>query len=126
MKGTDADRTHTMAIKIKKIDQQRHELKALRFLLDGHPESVQEGDKLPSSDDFQIRDNKKIFDVLVAAPNQAAAMNAIEELDLEDTETQSFLRLNGRFYHDYPRIVKERGGEFRRGDVVVFDPNKLE
>lgn len=115
-----------MAIRIKKIDQQRHELKALRFLLDGHPESVQGGDKLPSSDDFQIRDNKKIFNALIAAPDQAAAMSAIEELDLEDTETQSFLRLNGRFYHEYPGIVKERGEEFRRGDAVVVDPNRLE
>ena len=35
-----------MPEKIRKLDQQRHELKALRYLLDTHPESMQNRDDL--------------------------------------------------------------------------------
>ena len=34
-----------MPEKIRKLDQQRHELKALRYLLDNHPESMQNRDE---------------------------------------------------------------------------------
>ena len=115
-----------MPEKIKKLDQQRHELKALRYLLENHPASMQSRDGLPSREDFQIEENRWIFDVLLTATSQAEAVRAIENLDLEETEVESFLRLGGQFYHSYPDMVKERGQDFREGKIEVVDPSEWE
>ena len=115
-----------MPEKIKKLDQHRHELKALRYLLDNHPESVQTRDGLPSREDFQIEESRLIFDVLLQSESQEEATKAIEELDLEETEVESFLRLGGQFYHSYPEMVKDRGQEFRDGKIEVVDPSEWE
>ena len=115
-----------MPEKIKKLDQHRHELKALRYLLDNHPESVQTRDGLPSREDFQIEESRLIFDVLLQSESQEEATKAIEELDLEETEVESFLRLGGQFYHSYPQMVKDRGQEFRDGKIEVVDPSEWE
>jgi hypothetical protein len=115
-----------MAIMIKKLDQQRHELKALRYLLEYHPHSLEgrEADReaLPNRDDFQILDCQLIYDALIVAKTKEEAVEAIEELDLEDTEVESFLRLGGQFYHSYPALVKERGQEFRDGQMELVNP----
>ena len=113
-----------MAEKIKKLDQQRHELKALRYLLESHPDSVRNRGDPPSREDFQIEENQLIFDVLLQATSKEDAIRAIEDLDLEETEVESFLRLSGQFYHGYPQIVKERGQEFREGKLQVVDPGE--
>ena len=113
-----------MPEKIRKLDQQRHELKALRYLLDNHPESMQNRDELPSREDFQTAESQLIFDVLVNASSQAEAVSAIEDLDLEETEVESFLRLGGQFYHSYPDMVKERGQAFREGKIEILDPSE--
>ena len=104
---------------IKKIDQQRHELKALRYLLEFYPQSLQNREVLPSRDDFQISDNQLIYDALIAAKTKDEATNAIEELDLEETDVESFLRLGGQYYYTYPKLVKDRGQEFRADKVKI-------
>jgi len=53
------------------------------------------------------------------------AARAIEELDLEETDVESFVRLGGQFYHTYPRLVKERGQEFRAGAIKVVAPGEI-
>lgn len=113
-----------MAQTIKKLDQQRHELKALRYLLEYYPESVQNKDAVPSREDFQIPDNRLIYDALMSATTKDQAARAIEELDLEETEIESFLRLGGQFYHTYPKLVKERGQEFRVGAMKIVVPGE--
>jgi len=110
---------------IKQLDQQRHELKALRYLLEYYPESVQNKDAVPSREDFQIPDNQRIYDALMSAATKDQAARAIEELDLEETEVESFLRLGGQFYHTYPPLVKERGKEFRAGTIKVIVPGEI-
>ncbi len=113
-----------MPEKIRKLDQQRHELKALRYLLDTHPESMQNREELPSREDFQASESQLIFDVLVNTTSQAEAVRAIEDLNLEETEVESFLRLGGQFYHSYPPMVKERGRAFREGKIEMLDPGE--
>lgn len=111
-----------MPERIKRLDQQRHELKALRYLLDRHPAGRRENAVLPGRADFQIEDSRLMFDALLSAATQAEAARAIEALTLEETDVASFLRLGGQFYHDYPRLVKERGRAFRDGTVELADP----
>lgn len=115
-----------MALMIKKLDQQRHELKALRYLLEYHPRSLQDRDALPKRDDFQIADCQQIYDALVASTTQREAAQAIEALELDDTEVESFLRLGGQFYHAYPGLVKERGQGFRDGTMRLINPGEDE
>jgi hypothetical protein len=96
-----------MAEKVKRIDQQRHELKALRYLLQFHPESLARTKPLPRREDFQIADCQRIYDALVAAQTREAATAAIRALDLEETDLDSFLRLGGEYYYTYPKLVAE-------------------
>ena len=111
-----------MPERIKRLDQQRHELKALRYLLECHPAGLQDPATLPGRADFQVEDSRVMFDALVGAATQAEATHAIEALVLEETDVDSFLRLGGQFYHDYPRLVKERGQAFREGKTELVDP----
>ncbi len=113
-----------MAQSIKKLDQQRHELKALRYLLEFYPESLKNSADLPNREDFQIEDTRLIYDALMSAKTKDEATKAIADLDLEDTDVESFLRLGGQFYHTYPKLVKERGPEFRSGAVKVVIPGE--
>lgn len=113
-----------MATVIKKLDQQRHELKALRYMLEFHPHSLQDREALPSRDDFQLEDDRLIYDALITAKTKEEAVQAIEALDLEDTEVESFLRLGGQFYHSYPALVKERGREVRAGEIQIVNPGE--
>ena len=113
-----------MAQTIKKLDQHRHELKALRYLLERYPESVKQKEALPSRDDFQIEDSRAIYDALMSAKTKEEAIAAIDTLDLEETDVESFLRLGGQFYHSYPKLVKDRGQEFRDGTVKIVTPGE--
>lgn len=113
-----------MAQTIKKLDQQRHELKALRYLLEFYPDSLKKTEDLPCRDDFQIEDTRAIYDALMSAKTKEEATNAIADLDLEDTDVDSFLRLGGQFYHTYPKLVKERGREFRAGAIKIIAPGE--
>src|SRR5262245_3754660 len=109
---------------IKKLDQQRHELKALRYLPEYFPESTRNCGALPSREDFQIPDNRRIYDALMSTKTKDEAAKAIEELELEETDIESFLRLGGQFYHTYPQLVKERGEEFRAGEIKIVTPGE--
>ncbi len=102
-----------MAEKVKRIDQQRHELKALRYLLQFHPESIAKTRPLPARADFQIPDCRQIYDVLMSAPTRDAAEAAIRALALEETDVDSFLQLGGEYYFTYPKLVAERAQQFR-------------
>ncbi|MGE0680749.1 MAG: hypothetical protein AB7P69_07555 [Candidatus Binatia bacterium] len=113
-----------MAQTIKKLDQQRHELKALRYLLEFYPESIKNKEEMPNRDDFQIKDTRLIYDALISAKTKEEATKAIDDLDLEETDVESFLRLGGQFYHSYPKLVKDRGQEFRTGEIQVIVPGE--
>ncbi|MBI3248934.1 MAG: hypothetical protein HYZ50_20730 [Deltaproteobacteria bacterium] len=113
-----------MAQTIKKLDQQRHELKALRYLLEFYPRSIENTEELPAREDFQLEDTRSIYDALMSARTKEEATAAIDGLDLEDTEVESFLRLGGQFYHTYPKLVKERGQEFRSGAMKLVVPRE--
>jgi hypothetical protein len=114
----------TVATMIRKLDQQRHELKALRYLLEFFPQSMQDRQALPSRDDFQLSESQKIYDALLAANTKEAATQAIAALELDDMDVESFLGLGGQLYHTYPGIVKERAQEFRAGTMKVFVPGE--
>jgi hypothetical protein len=93
-----------MADKVKRIDQQRHELKALRYLLQFYPESLVKTTPLPGREDFQIPDCRRIYEALMSARTR----------DLEETDLDSFLSLSGEYYYTYPKLVAERAEQFRR------------
>jgi hypothetical protein len=109
---------------IRKLDQQRHELKALRYLLEFFPQSLQNREELPSREDFQLPESQQMYDILLAAKTKAEATQAIAALELEETDVESFLGLGGQLYHTYPQMVKERAREFRAGTMKVITPRE--
>ncbi len=106
---------------VKRVDQQRHELKALRYLLDSLPDCRTSVRPFPSRDDFQILDCQQIYDAMMRAITQADAIAAIRALDLESTEIESFLSLGGKHYYTYPALVVERGKQFRNRALEIVD-----
>ncbi len=113
-----------MATMIRKLDQQRHELKALRYLLEFFPQSIEDRQGLLSRDDFQLPESQQMYDVLLAAKTKEEATQAIAALELEETDVESFLGLGGQFYHTYPQVVKERAPEFRAGTMKIVVPRE--
>ena len=109
---------------IRKLDQQRHELKALRYLLEFFPQSIQDRQELPSREDFQLPESQEIYDVLLTVKTKAEATQAIAALELEETDVESFLGLGGQLYHTYPQVVKARAQEFRAGTMKVVAPRE--
>jgi hypothetical protein len=105
-----------MGTLVKRIDQIRHEMKALRYLLEFHPASLEDA---PAPDDFRIPDSRRIYDALRSNADPAAAASAIAALGLEETDVDSFLRLSGTHYHTYPALVRERAEQFRRGELTL-------
>lgn len=105
-----------MAALVKRIDQVRHEMKALRYLLEFHPQSLENA---PQRDDFRIPDSQQIFDVLRRSSSKVDAQAGIAALDLEETDVESFLRLSGSHYHIYPALVRERAELFRSGQLEL-------
>ena len=101
---------------VKRIDQIRHEMKALRYLLELHPGSL---GSAPPREDFQLGDSHRIYDAMKAAHTRAEAEAAIAALDLEETDVESFLRLGGGHYHVYPGLIRERAEQFRRGELEL-------
>jgi len=108
-----------MAEIIKRLDQQRHELKALRFLLEYMPRSLADTTTIPDPDDFQIPDHRRMFVALREARDKADAYARLRALALEETDIDSFLALGGEYYHTYPGLVRERGKRFREQAVVL-------
>jgi hypothetical protein len=104
---------------LKPVDILRHELKALRFILDNfHAGKLAQG-ALPPREDFQSEQGRALYDSIVKAPSRAAAESAIAELELDDVDIDSFLRLSGEHYYTYPALVRERAAAIRTGKLTV-------
>ncbi len=106
---------------LKPIDVLRHELKALRYILDNYHSGKLERTDLPPRDDFMSAQGREIFDAIVAAPSRAAAEEKIGELELDEVDIDSFLRLSGAHYYTYPALVRERAAAIRAGTLKVQD-----
>jgi len=104
---------------LKRIDILRHELKALRFVLDNfHANKLEKAD-LPARADFQSDETREIFDAIIESSDRAAAEKRIASMDLEDVDIASFLRLSGEHYYSYPALVKQRASDIRSGALKV-------
>jgi hypothetical protein len=104
---------------LKRIDILRHELKALRFILDNYHAGRLKASAMPARDDFQSDQGRIIYDMIVKAPSLAAAESQIAELELDDVDVESFLRLTGEHYYTYPTLVRERAEAIRAGRLKV-------
>ncbi|MGH7863812.1 MAG: hypothetical protein ACREQB_02405 [Candidatus Binataceae bacterium] len=104
---------------LKPIDILRHELKALRYILDHHHAGELDQSALPARDDFQSAQAREIFAVIIAAPTRAAAEMTIAGLNLDDVDVDSFLHLNGEHYYTYPALVRERAEAIRSGRLRI-------
>ncbi len=104
---------------LKPIDVLRHELKALRYILDNLHSGKLSAATLPPRDDFFSEQGRQIYDAIVQAPSRAAAEERIGTMELEDVDLASFLRLNGEHYYTYPALVRERAQALRAGRLRI-------
>ena len=104
---------------IKRIDILRHELKALRFILDSFHAGKLAAASLPPREDFQSEQAREIFDVIMSAPSRALAEQQIGALELDEVDIDSFLHLSGEHYYTYPGLVRERAEAIRQGRLKV-------
>jgi hypothetical protein len=104
---------------LKRIDILRHELKALRFILDHYHSRTLSPALLPPHEDFQSEQGQEVYSIIVGAPDRATAEARIRQLQLEDVDIESFLRLGGEHYHAYPALVRQRAEAIRRGHLKV-------
>jgi hypothetical protein len=104
---------------LKQIDILRHELKALRFILDNYHAGKIEPAAIPPRDDFQSDQSRRIYDMIIRTGSRAAAEKQIGELELDDVDIESFLRLSGEHYYTYPALVRERAEAIRQGRLKV-------
>lgn len=106
---------------LKRIDILRHELKALRFILDNFHAGKLEADALPPRSDFQSEQARTLYDEIVGAPSRAAAEAKIAELDLAEVDIDSFLHLTGEHYYTYPALVRQRARAIAAGELRIED-----
>jgi hypothetical protein len=104
---------------LKRIDLLRHELKALRFILDNFHAGKLEHAALPRRDDFQSEQTRALYDAIMRAPDRIAAEKSIADLELDEIDLDSFLRLSGEHYYSYPALVRQRAEAIRRGELKV-------
>ena len=104
---------------LKRIDILRHELKALRFILDNFHSGKIERAAIPPREDFQSEQGRELYDIIMRAPSRAEAEEKIGELDLDDVDIESFLHLSGEHYYTYPALVRERAEAIRAGRLKV-------
>ncbi|HKV53132.1 MAG TPA: hypothetical protein VJN94_00695 [Candidatus Binataceae bacterium] len=104
---------------LKRIDILRHELKALRFILDNYHSGNLDAGFVPPRDDFQSEQGREIYDAIMNASERAAAERRIATLELDEVDIESFLRLTGEHYHTYPALVHERAEAIRSGQLKV-------
>ena len=104
---------------LKPIDILRHELKALRYILDHYHARELDNSALPSRDDFQSAQAREIFDIIISAPRRDLAEQKIAGLVLTDVDVDSFLHLNGEHYYTYPVLVRERAEAIRSGRLRI-------
>lgn len=106
---------------LKPIDILRHELKALRFILDNLHSGKFDRAEVPPREDFQSAQARELYDAIMSAPSRAAAEEQIGALELDEVDIQSFLRLSGEHYYTYPALVRERAEAIRAGRLKVAD-----
>ena len=104
---------------LKRIDILRHELKALRFILDNLHVGKIARESIPPRADFQSEQGRELYDIITDAPSRADAEAKIGELELDDVDIESFLRLSGEHYYTYPALVRERAEAIRAGRLKV-------
>jgi hypothetical protein len=104
---------------LKPIDILRHELKALRFILDNFHSGKLGADGLPPREDFQSEQGRALYDAIVNSAGRGAAERAIAGLELDDVDIDSFLHLSGEHYYTYPALVRERAAAIRTGKLTV-------
>ncbi len=104
---------------LKRVDLLRHELKALRFILDHYHSKTLAPSSLPSYEDFQSEQGREIYTAIVEAPDRSSAEQRIRALDLDEVDVNSFLRLGGEHYHTYPALVRKRADAIRRGELKI-------
>jgi hypothetical protein len=104
---------------LKRIDILRHELKALRFILDNYHAGKIDPASIPLREDFQSAQGRRLCDIITGAPSRAAAEEEIGELELDEVDIESFLRLTGDHYYTYPGLVRERAEAIRQGRLRV-------
>lgn len=104
---------------LKRVDLLRHELKALRYILEQfHTGRLAPAD-LPPAEDFISPQGRAMYAAIIEAPNRAAAEAALAGLELEDVDIASFLRLSGEHYYSYPELVRQRAAAIRSGALKV-------
>jgi len=104
---------------LKRVDLLRHELKALRYILEHlHAGKLAPGE-LPPAADFISPQGRQIYEVIVGAASRETAEAALGELELEDVDIASFLRLSGEHYYSYPELVRQRAAAIRSGALKV-------
>jgi hypothetical protein len=104
---------------LKPVDILRHELKALRFILDNFHSGKLGTDGLPPRDDFQSAQGRELYDSIVKAADRKSAEREIADLELDDVDIDSFLHLSGEHYYTYPALVRERAAAIRTGKLTV-------
>jgi hypothetical protein len=104
---------------LKRIDILRHELKALRFILDNFHAGKISPAAIPPREDFQSEQGRRLYDIIMMTPSRVEAEGKIAELDLDDVDVESFLRLSGEHYYTYPALVRERAEAIRAGTLKV-------
>jgi hypothetical protein len=107
---------------LKPVDILRHELKALRFILDNFHAGKLATDDIPPREDFLSAQGRALYNLIVQSKSRDAAERAISELELDDVDIDSFLRLSGDHYYTYPALVRERAHAIRTGKLRVEGP----
>jgi hypothetical protein len=104
---------------LKQIDVLRHELKALRYILDNFHAGKLPPAALPPRGDFLAEQARAIYDAILKAPNRGVAEAEIAAMRLEEVDVASFLRLSGDHYYTYPALVHERAEALRAGRLRI-------
>lgn len=104
---------------LKQIDVLRHELKALRYILDNFHAGKLPPAALPPHEDFLSAQAREIYEIILKAPSRDAAEARIGEMRLDDVDVASFLRLSGDHYYTYPALVHERAEALRAGRLRI-------
>jgi hypothetical protein len=104
---------------LKQIDVLRHELKALRYILDNFHANRLAPAAIPPRDDFLSAQARAIYDVIRESPTRDTAEARIAGLELDEVDVVSFLRLSGEHYYTYPALVHERAEALRAGRLRI-------
>ena len=107
---------------LKQIDVLRHELKALRYILDNFHQGKLSAAAVPPRDDFLSPQAREIYEAIQQSQSRAAAEEKIAGMQLDDVDVPSFLRLSGDHYYTYPALVHERAEALRAGRLRIVSP----